>query len=189
MSPNAITYTALFAVLERCGRWPLAMSLYCEMRRDHVGVDSRAYRALLRACERGGGEWHEAVELLRHMTHTLRGVGGGGGDGEMEVGLEVGFGEVREVQEEAEEAVQWRGEAAAEAEAAIAAAAEWGRRRAQAAAASTPSMMRAASTDGADDSLHPSAPPSAAAAAAAAAEVSVEYAVRHFYRRVFEPGA
>jgi pentatricopeptide repeat protein len=69
--PNAITYTALFAVLERGERWPLAAALYCEMRRDGVPVDPRAYTALLRACERGGGTWHEAATLLQHMTRSM----------------------------------------------------------------------------------------------------------------------
>jgi pentatricopeptide repeat protein len=143
------------------------MSLYCEMRRDDVVVDARAYRALLRACERGGGQWHEAVELLRHMMQTLR---GGSSGAEYQVGLSGGFGEVREVREEEKES-QLRGKAAAAAR---------GGRLARVAEASAPSMVRAVPTDGADDSLPLGPPPPSAAAAAAAAVAAAEVGAAPF---------
>merc|ERR1719199_406628 len=86
---------------------------------------------------------------------------GGSGGAEQEVWFSGGFGEVREMHEEEQQA-QFRGEAAAAAR---------GRRLAQVAAASAPSMVRAVTTDGADDSVHPSPSPPAAAAAVEAAEV------------------
>ena len=67
--PNVVTYNAAMRACGTAALWPVALSLFEDLRDDGIVPTVITYNAALAACERGA-QWQEALLLLDEMQQS-----------------------------------------------------------------------------------------------------------------------